>query len=184
MRWLSSDGTLSIQNRWGNFIYVYFLMQVSEDQRLLREKVQHLSGDAGIERMESALSETRSKCFKANESTSTSPVNVSPALSTVAGSTEIHIPVDSKQNSSRVVRSLFNESEPSLPRGSSLSAGGIYSDSQLGSSDEKLVTENELFVNEFLHERHQSFSDGFGIADNYQHSIEVSASLQFYYYNT
>uniref|UniRef100_A0A2C9V7N5 T-complex protein 11 n=1 Tax=Manihot esculenta TaxID=3983 RepID=A0A2C9V7N5_MANES len=32
--------------------------QVTEDQKLLREKIQHLSGDAGIEHMEHALSET------------------------------------------------------------------------------------------------------------------------------
>ncbi|XP_028758155.1 uncharacterized protein LOC114717192 [Neltuma alba] len=146
--------------------------QVSEDQKLLREKVQHLSGDAGIERMESALSETRSKFFKANESTSTSPFNFSPSLSPVASSTELNTPLESNRKPSRVVRSLFNESEPSLPRGSSLSAGRINSDGQLGSSDEKLVTENELFVNEFLHERHHSFSDGLGIADHCQSSIE------------
>ncbi|KAG8044071.1 hypothetical protein GUJ93_ZPchr0451g33621 [Zizania palustris] len=34
--------------------------QVTDDQNLLREKIQHLSGDAGIERMNSALSDTRS----------------------------------------------------------------------------------------------------------------------------
>jgi hypothetical protein len=42
-------------------------IQVTEDQKLLREKVQHLSGDAGIERMEIALSETRSRYFQAKE---------------------------------------------------------------------------------------------------------------------
>ncbi|KAK4271179.1 hypothetical protein QN277_019910 [Acacia crassicarpa] len=146
--------------------------QVSEDQRLLREKVQHLSGDAGIERMESALSETRSKFFKANVSTSTSPVNLSPALSPVASSTEINTSAESNRKTSRVVRSLFNESEPSLPRGSSFSADRINSDGQLGSSDEKLVIENELFVNEFLHEHRRSFSDGFSVADHYHSSIE------------
>lgn len=35
-----------------------------------------------------------------------------------------------------------------------------------------MVTENELFVNEFLHEHHRSFSDDFSIADHYQSSIE------------
>lgn len=146
--------------------------QVSEDQRLLREKVQHLSGDAGIERMESALSETRSKFFKANENTSTSPVNVSPAFSPVAISSEINTPAESSQKTGRVVRSLFNESEPSLPRGSRFSVDRTNSNGQLGFSDEKLATDNELFVNEFLHERPCSFSDGFGIADHYQSSIE------------
>ncbi|EEF44550.1 hypothetical protein RCOM_1177000 [Ricinus communis] len=41
--------------------------QVTEDQKLLREKIQHLSGDAGIERMEYILIETRSKYFQAKE---------------------------------------------------------------------------------------------------------------------
>ena len=51
----------------------FLIMQVMEDQKLLREKVQHLSGDAGIERMECALYETRSKYFQAKESGSPMP---------------------------------------------------------------------------------------------------------------
>lgn len=162
-------------------------MQVSEDQRLIREKVLHLSGDAGIERMESALSETRSKCFKANEATSPlrspvtqsispSPADFSPALSTISSSREINISGESNQKTGRVVRSLFNDSDTSLPGRSSFSVPRISLDGQLG-SDVKLVTENERFVNELLHEHHRSFSDGFSIADHYLNSIEVSAYL-------
>jgi hypothetical protein len=58
--------------------------QVIDDQKLLRDKVQHLSGDAGLERMNSALSDTRSKFFEAKENGSplTAPVaNVSTPLS-------------------------------------------------------------------------------------------------------
>jgi len=44
-----------------------FLIQVAEDQKLLRERIQHLGGEAGIGRMESALFETRSKFFQAKE---------------------------------------------------------------------------------------------------------------------
>ena len=42
------------------------LIQVVEDQKL-RERIQHLGGQAGIGRMESALFETRSKFFQAKE---------------------------------------------------------------------------------------------------------------------
>jgi hypothetical protein len=58
--------------------------QVTDDQKLLREKVQHLSGDAGIERMNSALSDMRSKFFEAKENGSqlaTPVANVSTPLS-------------------------------------------------------------------------------------------------------
>ncbi|KAE8788199.1 hypothetical protein D1007_37802 [Hordeum vulgare] len=53
--------------------------QVMVDQKLLREKVWHLGGEAGIERMELALSETRSKFIGAKENRSplaTSDANV------------------------------------------------------------------------------------------------------------
>ncbi|OEL35630.1 hypothetical protein BAE44_0003349 [Dichanthelium oligosanthes] len=58
--------------------------QVTDDQKLLREKVQQLSGDAGIERMNTAISDARSKFFEANKngSPSAAPVaNVSTPLS-------------------------------------------------------------------------------------------------------
>jgi hypothetical protein len=38
--------------------------QVADDQKLLRDKVQLLSGDPGVARMDSALSDTRSKFFE------------------------------------------------------------------------------------------------------------------------
>lgn len=174
-------------------------MQVTEDQRLLRQKVKHLSGDAGIERMECALSETRSRYFKVKENRSPlgspmtqsfppslGPTNFSPSLSMVSSSSEENIPVESNQTS-RVVRSLFKNPTTAQPGGSSISAISTTSDGQLGSSIEKLVTneklqlvppsENEVLVNEFLHEHHRSLSDGFGNADHDKNSIEVSASL-------
>jgi len=48
-------------------MFGFFELQVTEDQKLLREKVKHLGGDAGIERMESALSETRFKYFQSRK---------------------------------------------------------------------------------------------------------------------
>ncbi|TVU00285.1 hypothetical protein EJB05_54273 [Eragrostis curvula] len=114
--------------------------QVTDDQMLLREKVQHLSGDAGIERMNSAISDTRSKFFEAKENGSplaTPVANVSTPLSINSPG---QIPLskandNSREASSSVVRSLF---------GSSSSAGSA--------SQMKLPTENEQMVNELLHE--------------------------------
>ncbi|KAI4298981.1 hypothetical protein L6164_032483 [Bauhinia variegata] len=156
--------------------------QVTEDQRLLREKVQHLSGDAGIERMESALSETRSKYFKAMENGSPerspmalsippSPTNFSP-LSSVASSSVRNTSSESNQKAGGVVRSLFKEMDTSPAGGSSFSAPRTSSDAQMGSSGEKLVTENERLVNELLHEHRRNFADGFGIAEDKQNSLE------------
>ena len=155
-------------------------MQVTEDQKLLREKVQHLSGDAGIERMESALSETRSRYFGSPvRSAITQSMSPSPTpLSTVASSSERNISDESNHKTSRVVRSLFKETDTSLG-GSSFLAPRTSSDSQMGSSSEKLITENEVIVNEFLHEHHRSFTDGFDVSDHIQNSIEVCTS--FYY---
>lgn len=156
-----------------------FLMQVTEDQKLLREKVQHLSGDAGVERMECALSETRSRYFRVKDSGSpmgfpvTQFMSPSPTpLSTAGSSSERNISNESNKTR-RVVRSLFKESDTS-PRESSFSAPRTSSDSQLGVS---MVAENVVLVNEFLHEHHRSFADGFDISDHIQNSIEVSTSL-------
>ncbi|OIW00565.1 hypothetical protein TanjilG_24295 [Lupinus angustifolius] len=153
--------------------------KVIKDQRLLREKVQQLSGDAGIEHMECALSETRSKYYRVKQSGSPStsvsilvnPTNVSP-LSTLASSSERNISDDSSQSTSTVVRSLFKETNTQFSAGSSSSGPRTSSDSLMASSSEKLVTENEVLVNEFLHEHQHSFSDGFGVSDHIQDGVE------------
>ncbi|CAL0325057.1 unnamed protein product [Lupinus luteus] len=154
--------------------------KVIKDQRLLREKVQQLSGDAGIERMECALSETRSKYYRVKQSGSPStsvsillnPTNVSP-LSTVSSSSERNISDDSSQSTSNVVLpSLFKETNTQFSSGSSSSGPKTSSDSLMASSSEKLVTENEVLVNEFLHEHQRSFSDGFGVSDHIQDGVE------------
>ncbi|RDX93367.1 T-complex protein 11-like protein 1, partial [Mucuna pruriens] len=152
--------------------------QVSEDQRLLREKVQHLSGDAGIERMECALSETRSRYFRVKDDESpvrlpmtlSMPVSPTP-LSPAASSSERNISDEGNQKTSRVVRSLFKETNTS-PGESSFSAPRTSSDSQLGTSSEKLLAENEVLVNEFLHEHHRSITEGFDVSNHIQNSIE------------
>ncbi|WJX21890.1 hypothetical protein P8452_11258 [Trifolium repens] len=151
--------------------------QVSEDQKLLREKVMHLSGDAGIERMESALSETRSRYARVKDSRSpvgfptTQYMSPSPTpLSTVASSSDRNISNKSNKTS-RVVRSLFKETDTS-PVESSFSSPITSSNTQLSTTTEKFVAPNDVLVNEFLHEHHRSFADGFDVSDHIQNSIE------------
>ncbi|KAG8650262.1 hypothetical protein MANES_07G019200v8 [Manihot esculenta] len=142
--------------------------QVTEDQNLLREKIQHLSGDAGIERMEHALSETRSKYFQAKEngspvgspitqflSSGTSNSRIAPSVGNLSCTSDV---VESVEMPSRVVRSLFRDDDASQPKGTAIISG--HFDGQLGSSVENLIAENELIVNEFLHEQHHSIVDG------------------------
>lgn len=142
----------------------------------------HLSGDAGIERMESALSETRSRYSRVRDDGSPvgSPMTqyMSPSLtplSTVANSSERIISNESNKTS-RVVRSLFKETDTS-PIESSFSSPITSSSTQPSTTSEKLVAPNEVLVNEFLHEHHRSFADGFDVSDHIQNSIEVSTSI-------
>ncbi|XP_044489318.1 uncharacterized protein LOC123213797 isoform X2 [Mangifera indica] len=158
--------------------------QVTEDQKLLREKVHHLGGEAGIERMEFALSETRSKYFEAKEngspvgspitnfltpSPSSSPA-VPPSVASVDSRSDL---TEGVERPSTVVRSLFKENT-SPPKGIGFSApGNSHKDGQLVSSVEKqTVTENELIVNEFVH-NHRAFVDSSSITDDNQNSIKA-----------
>ncbi|KAK8626837.1 hypothetical protein V6N13_134467 [Hibiscus sabdariffa] len=154
--------------------------QVVEDQKLLREKVQHLSGDVGIERMECALSETRANFFQAKESGS--PIG-SPLMSFTSANTHgtPSSSTDRTDNRSgqtetqnRVVRTLFKENGTSSSKncGSSVPCSS-QSDAQLGSSTEKhTVTKNELIVNEFLHGQ-CGFVDNFSAIDEDKNNIKA-----------
>lgn len=159
-------------------------MQVTEDQKLLREKLQHLSGHAGIDRMECALSETRAKYFQAIESGSLTGSSITPFLTpTMHGSPSSPAAgtdgsSDMNQMPNRVVRSLFKEYGTSPSKNSISSApSSSRTEAQLDSSIRKqLVTENELIVNEFIHE-HREFVDSFSVTDKDQNSIKVCAVL-------
>ncbi|CAI9764550.1 unnamed protein product [Fraxinus pennsylvanica] len=147
--------------------------QVNEDQKLLREKVIHLSGDAGIERMESALSDTRMKFFEARENgrpispLSTlilSPNTASPP--SLGSSDETNDLAENTQTRSPVVRSLFrnevNPKEVSSPSSSSIPPQ--Y-------SSEKLDLENVRIVNECVHGVNLAFVDTSNSADEGQDNI-------------
>ncbi|GFY88535.1 T-complex protein 11 [Actinidia rufa] len=157
--------------------------QVTQDQKLLREKVHHLSGDSGIERMECALSDTRVKYFRAME-------NGNPIRSPI-----VHIPSPSSANSAAgpsvsdsdrrgkamegnrgpnsVVRSLFQDDLRSPPKEVGSSASSSSLDRQLHNSGEKFTMENELIVNEVLHEQHHTFADSLNVNTEDQSSIKA-----------
>ncbi|XP_038681697.1 uncharacterized protein LOC119982411 isoform X2 [Tripterygium wilfordii] len=152
--------------------------QVTEDQKLIREKVKHLSGEAGIERMECALSETRSKYFDAKENGS--PVGILSVLSPGSSSTSIpahmsYDPYSDRQSNviegtekpSTVVRSLFREDNSSSSENfGPLSSRSSYVDGQL-------YAENEVIVNEFLHDqKNHAVLDGINDSHEDQNSIK------------
>ncbi|KAF6139367.1 hypothetical protein GIB67_026209 [Kingdonia uniflora] len=158
--------------------------QVIEDQRLLREKVHHLSGDSGIERMDSALSDTRSKFFEAKEKGSplVSPIALILSPNVTSSSASPPVPKsDERSNSvkgvrrqSHAVRALFKEDASSQPNELGSSSPHNSVDAQLSSSSsENLVVENELLVNEIVHERRRAFADSFGVADKDQNCVQV-----------
>ena len=161
-------------------------IQVTEDQKLLREKVQHLSGDAGIERMEIALSETRSRYFQAKENGSPvgSPIihflcpSMPPSSPSATGSANRNNVSDGIERPSRVVRSLFREDTSSAKEPASSATSSSHFDGQSGSAVGKSITENELIINEFLHEQRHGFMDRFNLADKDENSLKVSALTQ------
>ncbi|XP_006648736.1 uncharacterized protein LOC102721810 [Oryza brachyantha] len=130
--------------------------QVMVDQALLREKVRHLGGEAGIERMEVALSETRTKFFEAKGNMSYLPIPIKNVAST-SSSGESHIS-DIMENSntndgrpSQVIQSLFRV--PSSPSRSNIGEITISNPVTVSSTvPEKQPTENEQIVNEILHD--------------------------------
>ncbi|KAL2513922.1 T-complex protein 11 [Forsythia ovata] len=147
--------------------------QVTEDQMLLREKVLHLSGDAGIERMENALSDTRMKFFEARENgrpispLSTlilSPNTASPP--SLGSSDKTSDLIENTQKRSPVVRSLFRD-EVNPNEVSSLASSS--SPSQY--SSEKLDMENARIVNECVHGENLAFIDSSNSADEGQDNI-------------
>ena len=136
-----------------------FLIQVAEDQKLLRERIQHLGSEAGIGRIESALSETRSKFFQAKENRSSvaTTANVaSPSVTCSSGQSNVsetgeNSNMDSEKTSP-VVKSLVGASSSPFES----SKGGKP---MSNAAPEKMPAENEQIVNEILHDIHDSFAE-------------------------
>ncbi|KAF3445370.1 hypothetical protein FNV43_RR10546 [Rhamnella rubrinervis] len=153
--------------------------QVTEDQKLLRENMQHVSGKTGIERMESAISDTLSKYFDSKKfksssfySSSNNPSSSQPvSLDGSSVSAQVCNLPNGHESSSSMAHSLFGKDESSLGEevGSS-SSFKVSVDDHL-SSAAPLVAENELLVNNILHEHHQGFTDNLNHSDEDDNSV-------------
>ncbi|XP_042483038.1 uncharacterized protein LOC122063393 [Macadamia integrifolia] len=159
--------------------------QVTEDQRLLRERVQHLSGDAGIKRMESALSDTRSRFFEAKENGSPlTPqiAHISPNLpgSSVSAGSAGHSSVGVSDESSKpvegrshVVRSLFKNDASPPTKDVNAAPSRSNMDGLSASSTENFILENERLVNEIIHEHRYAFADTLNVSDADQGGVKA-----------
>lgn len=165
-------------------------MQVFEDQKLLREKIQHLGGDAGIERMECALSETRSKYFQTAEegSPSGSPMTIVFSPSSASSSDGSSIASNERRKLSedvekpnRVVRSLFREDVTPLPN--EFGSLSLESDGRTGTSGIQLANENEVIVNALLHEQRPVLLNGFSTKSDNENSIKVGGLISTFSYS-
>eukprot|EP01018_Ginkgo_biloba_P023277 Gb_06651 [translate_table: standard] len=137
--------------------------QVLEDQQLLRERVLRLSGSAGTARMEAALTDARSKFIEAKENGTPLLSPFSPAsFSLPSGSSDGREEVLTGKPK-KVARALFNSSSESASC-SNLSASCPNSvpnsSTRLGDALEaKLSNDNEVLVNDILHDTNGSFAD-------------------------
>ncbi|CAD6218401.1 unnamed protein product [Miscanthus lutarioriparius] len=110
--------------------------QVADDQKLLREKVHLLSGDPGVARMDSALSDTRSKFFEAKKDAGPvqKPVadDVSaPALSINSSSgSSSPSPVKQPTENERKVNEMLHQDDGGAFAGKSDSAAGPAADAE------------------------------------------------------
>lgn len=160
-------------------------VQIFKEQKLLREKIQNLSGNAGVQHLELALSNIRSGTLEAKESGSplASPAaNVStpqqPASSSAGLSSEI---TDMAKRS----KSSSHTSDSFVKRISSANENVNHFNSDVESianhmgSDITIISENELLVNEIVHERSRGFSDIFDVGGEEQSSLKVCMKLVF-----
>lgn len=148
--------------------------------------MQQPSGNPGLERKETALSEMRSRCIESKDTArslaSSAVINSSssqaslldvPLVSVSAGTSE---PSNTSQSSSQVIHASFDKDESDVGEEviSTLSfktdPSGHLSPSALA------VGENELLVNEILHERHHDFADSLNGRDEIRNTLKVGTS--------
>lgn len=160
--------------------------QVMEDQMLLRAKVHNLSGIGGIVRMESALSDVRAKFFASKESGSpiSSPVaHISSPNSYSCSSDGSPSPasrepsnrpgVNERERPSSVVRSLFTEDDTTAAEEATPSAPAACGADVESSNDISPITENEVIVNEIVHQHRHDFADNLDISNEDDNGIKA-----------
>ncbi|KAL1192227.1 hypothetical protein V5N11_032692 [Cardamine amara subsp. amara] len=157
-------------------------MQVTQDQELLTEKVRHLSGVAGVVRMESALLETRTKYFQAKENGSPmanqlacffSPSTASSPVQSVSSSSGRRKDSIGVEGSKRVTRTLFKDDTPPSSGLSRVSNDTV----------DEVSKENEMIVNELLHDGNFKFPGGSTVKDeedNLKNKIKETMEKAFW----
>ncbi|XP_024020442.1 uncharacterized protein LOC21390260 isoform X2 [Morus notabilis] len=151
-----------------------FQRQVTENQKLLKDKLQHLSGNPGLEGMETALSATHSRYIESKDSAClpASPAALNSSSSPVSGSAGTRELSNTYQSSSQKIRASFDKDETDHGEevGSFLSfktdASGHPNPAAL------VVGENELLVNDIVHEHHHGFADRLNGKDESHNSLE------------
>lgn len=149
--------------------------------------MQHLSGNSGLEHLERALSDTRSRFLEANDSGSSSAFPVprlsssclpgSPEDSFASVTGEMINLAEGRESFDPMVQSLSERDDPSSVE--AVESSTPFKDSAHGdlNSDAMLIGENELLVNEIVHEHRHGFADSFISSDADKSSPNVSALI-------
>ncbi|XP_050208723.1 uncharacterized protein LOC126659468 isoform X2 [Mercurialis annua] len=168
---------LTLGDDGGRFHYKEAIKkQGLDEQNLLRENVQHISGSAGLEHLEHALAEVRSKFIEGKESGSPSEYSTNSSASGLTGPLKgPAIPISMEPiivtEGCQASGSTINSSDHSLSsRENGPSPRSITNSNQ--SSDSTLRIENELLVNEIIHEHHHRVTDNLNAVDRDQNTVK------------
>ncbi|XP_065881294.1 uncharacterized protein [Euphorbia lathyris] len=158
-----------------------FKKQVMDEQKLLREQVLHVAGSAGVERMEHALAEMRTKFVEGKEPGSpfkASTLHISPSFRSgrlerppVPISVEANYLAEGCQVSSSSMGSSPEIDSSSSSKGIDFSPPKSTSSNCL-SSDPMSVSENELLVNDIIHTHHQGLADSLNAMDKDHYDVK------------
>lgn len=126
--------------------------------------MRHLSGDAGIARMEAAISDTRTKYFQALENGSPVGSPVVQITSPISASIPTSQSNENTRRPNHVARRLFRD-EANISGGGPQNSSGVWTE-----------LENELIVNESVHGQQLVLDEGINFEDKSQSSAKVSGA--------
>lgn len=155
---------------------------MSENLKLLQLKVQQLSGNVGLERMESALSDTRTRFIDVMVLGSSLASSSDHVFLIAAGSSHDSSSCDSRDDNvveghkrvGYIVPSLSKGDDSSLYGEVGSATHGVLDDHQNTSS--RLVKDNEMLVNDIVHGIDSGLADGLNVTNDNLGRIKVSIS--------
>ncbi|KAF4376886.1 hypothetical protein G4B88_018426 [Cannabis sativa] len=149
--------------------------KITENQKILREKLQQLSGNQGLENLEAALSEVRSRYAGSKESDRLSSFHpASLGDSSVSVSAETSNLTDTHKSSSPMNHIVFDKDESDLANEVSSSLSFKSGTDGHLSPTTLVVGENELLVNEILHDQHLGVVDSLTDGNEGQNSLKAN----------